>query len=308
MRLVIVGLGIQGMKRQAVAGREVVATVDPVVTTATYRMIEQVPLDAFDAACVCTPDQTKLDVVRYLLSHGKHVLVEKPLIAQDLEKLHELGRLAQHTGAACYTAYNHRFEPHIARLKSLLEAETIGPVYLARGVYGNGTAADVKRSPWRDQGSGVLADLGSHLLDLATFLFGESDRRFELWSANQFENRAFDHVLFGSRGSPVLEFEVSLISWRNTFTLDVYGARGSAHIHGLCKWGPSLLIIRQRVLPSGRPTEEVSRAECADPTWALDYDHFKQLCRTGGTNLANDLWIASVLNDLTEAVSQEAVP
>ena len=33
--------------------------------------------------------------------------------------------------------------------------------------YGNGTARLVRDSAWRDQGAGVLPDLGSHLLDTA---------------------------------------------------------------------------------------------------------------------------------------------
>lgn len=305
MRVVIVGLGIQGQKRLAVAGADVVAIVDPAVSTATYDTIEEVPVDEYEAALVCTPDAAKFDVVRYLLGHGKHVLVEKPLPAADHNQVRELAELAQAMGVACYTAYNHRFEPHIARLKTILEAATLGPLYLVRCFYGNGTARDVKRSPWRDQGTGVLADLGSHLLDIALFLFGQPEGAFEVWSANRFENRAVDHVLFGTTGQPVIELEGTLVSWRNTFTLDVYGEQGSVHLHGLCKWGPSLLITRQRVLPSGRPTEQIERLECPDPTWALEYEHFKQLCRTGGTNLANDLWIASVLNELAQAVGQE---
>jgi predicted dehydrogenase len=192
-------------------------------------------------------------------------------------------------------------------MKTVLDAGTIGPIYVARCFYGNGTARDVKDSAWRDQGTGVLADLGSHLLDIALFLFGEPEGRMQTWSFNRFENRAFDHVLFGTTTRPVLELEGTLLSWRNTFTLDVYGEHGSAHIHGLCKWGPSLLIIRQRVLPSGRPPEEVQRLECPDPTWELEYAHFKHLCETGGTNLANDFWIASVLNELTQSVGQEVV-
>lgn len=307
MRIVIVGLGIQGRKRLAVAGSDVVATVDPVVAGAACQQIEQVPLHTFDAAMVCTPDQTKLDLVRYLLRHEKHVLVEKPLLASELGQLRELAEMAQVAGVACYTAYNHRFEPHIARLKTILEAGTLGPVYLARCFYGNGTAAEVKRSPWRDQGTGVLTDLGSHLLDLVLFFFGAREGRFELWSANRFENRAFDHVLFGRTGNPVLALEGALVSWRNTFTLDIYGERGSAHIHGLCKWGPSTLTIRTRVLPSGRPAEEVQTLECPDPTWRLEYEHFKRLCQTGGTNLSNDLWITSVLNELAQAVGQEVL-
>ena len=43
MRVIVVGLGVQGKKRQAVAGDEVVATVDPVHPEATYQKIEDVP-------------------------------------------------------------------------------------------------------------------------------------------------------------------------------------------------------------------------------------------------------------------------
>ena len=304
MRVVIIGLGIQGRKRMAIAGEDVVATVDPVAPGAQYRSIDQVSLDSFDAALVCTPDQPKLDILRYLLSKGKHVLVEKPLLVGDSAALRQLAELARSAGVACYTAYNHRFEPHIANLKKVLEAETIGKVYLARFFYGNGTALDVKRSVWWDQGIGVLSDIGSHLLDMALFLFGRIDAKFEIWSYNCFENRACDHVLFGSTGQPVLEFETTLLSWRNTFTLDVFGQLGSAHINRLCKWGPSILTVRKRVFPSGRPEEEAQTIESPDPTWALEYEYFKELCRTGGTNIENDIWIGSVLDGLAQTVGE----
>src|SRR5438132_6113370 len=166
MRCLIVGVGVQGRKRRAVAGADVAATVDPLAPDANYKSLEDVPLDRYEAALVCTPDHAKLDTLRYFLSHGKHVLVEKPLLANDAGELHELADLAHKSGTVCYTAYNHRFEPHIRRLKELLEAGTLGQVYLARFFYGNGTARDVQRSPWRDQGAGVLTDLGPHLPDL----------------------------------------------------------------------------------------------------------------------------------------------
>lgn len=307
MRTVIVGLGVQGNKRMAVAGEDVVSTVDPFVSTARCKTIDQVPLDTFDAAVVCTPDREKLNLLAYLLSRDKHVLVEKPLLASDEKEIARLAELARSTKATCYTAYNHRFEPHIMRLKELLDAGIFGRLYLARFLYGNGTALDVKRSAWRDQGMGVLADLGSHLLDLVLFFFGRTQRRFELWSANRFENRSFDHVSFGSAGTPVLELEASLISWRNTFAVNVFGESGSAHIQGLCKWGPSTLTIRKRIFPSGRPDEDVQTVECPDPTWKAEYRYFKELCRSGGTNIQNDLWINSVLNDMTRRTIGEAL-
>lgn len=308
MRVVVVGLGIQGNKRLAVAGPEVVATVDPVNSEAQHKAIEQVTLDRYDAALVCTPDQVKFGLLEYLLANGKHVLVEKPMLAADNAQLLHLKELGCTKGATCYTAYNHRFEPHIARLKAHIDAGALGKIYLARFFYGNGTARDVKLSAWRDTGLGVLPDIGSHLLDMALFLFGNGENgfgAFEPWNFNCFENRAYDHVVFGSRGPLVLEMEATLLSWRNTFTLDVFGELGTAHINCLCKWGPSSFTTRQRILPSGKPDQDTLTLECADPTWAIEYQYFKQLCRTGQTNLDNDMWINTTLGSLAHQLGRE---
>ena len=297
MRTAIIGLGVQGVKRTRALGEDVVATVDPDVSGVDYVAIDQVPLDTYDAGVVCTPDQAKLGIVEYLLSHGKHALVEKPLVASSDQELLGLRDRAHSSGAACYTAYNHRFEPHVVGLKELLDSEALGTVYMAKLSYGNGTAMDVRRSSWRDSGLGVLSDLGSHLLDLTLFLFGQG-RSFETWALDQFENRAFDYAKFGSQGRPGLELEVTLLSWKNAFSIDVLGELGSAHMDGLCKWGPSTLTVRKRVFPSGVPEEDVRMIECPDPTWALEYDHFRDLCQIGGTNIDNDLWINSSLQSL----------
>lgn len=305
MRVCVVGLGIQGKKRKAIAAGDVVATVDPVAPDVQYRDIESVPLDGYDAALVCTPDKPKLSILRYLLSNGKHALVEKPLLAEDESELRGLLELARANNTTCYTAYNHRFEPHIANLKKTLSSGALGQIYLARFFYGNGTALDVKRSVWRDAGIGVASDIGSHLLDMGLFLFGNLDPAFTVWSFDCLENNACDHVLFGSRArKPVIEFETTLLSWRNTFTADVYGELGSAHINSLCKWGPSTYTVRQRIFPSGRPTEETEVLEMPDPTWALEYEYFKGLCLTGETNIENDIWINSVLKDIARQVGQ----
>jgi scyllo-inositol 2-dehydrogenase (NADP+) len=305
MRSLIIGLGVQGRKRAAIAGTDVVGTVDPVAAEAQYRSLDQVPFDSFDAALVCTPDRAKVGLLERLLGQGKHVLVEKPMPADGPGQLQKLADLARRSGAVCYTAYNHRFEPHVVRLKGLLDAGTLGTVYQAQFFYGNGTARDVRGSPWRDQGTGVLADLGSHLLDLVLFLFGPVAGPFRPWAAHRFENRAFDHVVFAAAGRPALQFEVSLLSWRNSFSIDIVAERGSAHLHGLCKWGPSTLTVRERVLPSGRPREDAQTLTCPDPTWALEYAHFQDLCRTGGgTNLANDVWIGSALNEIASQTGE----
>ena len=106
---------------------------------------------------------------------------------------------------------------------------------------------------------------------------------------------------------PALELEMTLLSWRNHFTCDIIAENGSAHIESLCKWGPTTFRHRTRVLPSGRPHEDHTTLEQEDPTWALEYAHFKSLCANGArTDLSNDLWLNRVLRDLGDAAVREA--
>lgn len=305
MRVIVAGLGVQGHKRRAVAGGDVVATVDPVAADADYRSVSEVPPESYDAALVCTPDEAKIELVSALLGLGKHVLVEKPLMAPDSRSLQQLAEVARRRNVACYTAYNHRFEPHFMRMKELIDSGWLGEIYSVRMFYGNGTARLVRESPWRDRGAGVLPDLGSHLLDTVLYWLGDVGGRFELWSANCFENRTLDHVSFGCQGRPLIQLEATLLSWRNHFYADVLAENGSAHIQSLCKWGPATFTRRRRVLPSGRPEEETIPLEQDDPTWEAEYDAFKALCEAGGSNLENDIWINDVLNRLAEDAGME---
>lgn len=305
MRVVIVGYGVQGKKRLRVAGAEGVGVVDPVVAEANWRDIAEVPLDRYDGALVCTPDAPKIKLLSYLLEHGKHVLVEKPLYAERERDIEELEAIARRAGAVCYTAYNHRFEPHYVRMRDLVQSGSLGTIYRCRMFYGNGTARLVRDSAWRDEGAGVLPDLGSHLLDTARFWFGDIGERFRVVSASRFENRAPDNVVIASNGGlPQLEFEMTLLSWRNHFTCDVLAEKGTAHIESLCKWGPTTFTHRTRILPSGRPPEVAITLVQDDPTWAIEYDHFKRLVSERiPADLGNDRWLLRVLGRLsTEAI------
>ncbi len=302
MRCIVVGLGIQGYKRRKFAGSDFVAAVDIVNQEAEYRAIEEVPLANFDAALVCTPDEPKADVLTYLLSHGKHVLVEKPLWVKDDSALLRLEALARMKEVVCYTAYNHRFEPHFMRMREVISSGELGALYHCRMFYGNGTARLVRESEWRDQGPGVLPDLGSHLLDTAKFWFGDVEKTFDVISVNCFENQAPDHVIIGSRETvPKLELEMTLLNWRNHFTCDLFAEKGTAHIQSLCKWGPTTFTLRKRVLPSGRPSEESETLVQDDPTWALEYRYFKDLCtQSVSTDLSTDRWLNRSLAMLGE--------
>jgi scyllo-inositol 2-dehydrogenase (NADP+) len=301
LRVIVAGMGIQGAKRHRAAGENVVATVDPVAKACNFKDVRDVPLGDFDAAILCIPDGPKVALIEYLLSNKKHVLIEKPLFSESDADLQALANLAEVNDVVCYTAYNHRFEPHFLRMRELIQARSLGTIYSLRMFYGNGTARLVRNSEWRDQGAGVLPDLGSHLLDTLRFWFGDNfDADFEIRGAYKHENKSFDHVVIGSSNGLAIQLEMTMLSWRNHFTCDVLAEKGSAHIESLCKWGPSTFIHRTRILPSGRPPEETETLEQSDPTWDLEYDHFINLCQNnGGHNLENDIWINRTLRNLS---------
>ena len=300
MRVIVVGLGVQGAKRKLYAKNDFIASVDPNTNKAEYNTVREVPLSSFDTALVCLPDEPKYEVIKYLLTNRKHVMVEKPLWTESKEQLIELEQIAQKNNVICYTAYNHRFEPHFMKLKQILDDGILGRIYHLRMFYGNGTARLVKNSPWRDKGLGVINDLGSHLLDTMHFWFGETPINFQISTINSFENRAPDHAIIKNRTFiPQCEFEMSLLSWRNHFTCDVFAKYGTAHISSLCKWGPSKFVLRKRILPSGRPTEESETLIQPDPTWQMEYLHFKALIeKEVKTDLKKDFQIYEELNQL----------
>jgi predicted dehydrogenase len=176
--------------------------------------------------------------------------------------------------------------------------------------YGNGTARLVRESQWRDQGAGVLPDLGSHLLDTAQFWFGDIGESIRVVSSRCFENRAPDHVVLACGSTiPQLEFEMTLLNWRNHFTCDLLAENGSVHIRSLCKWGPTSFTFRRRVFPSGPPPEDTVTLTQDDPTWELEYAHFKSLCAGGHcTDLSCDIRLNRVLRQLGEAAVATARP
>jgi len=296
VRYLLVGLGNIGRKRQALLGERCVATADPFNADAQFAAAQDCPTDAYDAVVLATPNQSKLELLEYFVTRGKHVLVEKPLLFTDVDAARYLDDVARSTRAVWYTSYNHRFETMIASARAHLESGGIGELYHARLFYGNGTVGNVVGT-WRDQGLGVLEDLGSHLLDLAADLFGCGGRAFGAWTLEHHEAASFDHCVLAA-SDPHIVLEASYLAWKNTFRLDAFGSRGSLHVNGLQKWGPSELILRERVLPSGVPRESREAAPGGvDPTWERDLEHFAALCAAAEprTSLDNDLWISRTL-------------
>ena len=98
---------------------------------------------------------------------------------------------------------------------------------------------------------------------------------------------------------------MTLLNWRNHFTCDIF-AENHRPYQSLCKWGPTTFTHRTRVLPSGRPPEAAVTLTQEDPTWALEYEHFKKLVAAKTpANLSQDRWLQRVLGKLSEEASSK---
>jgi len=292
MRYVVVGLGNIGGKRKSVLGERCVATVDPFNPAADHRRPEDCRPDGYDAAVLATPNDVKLELIRYFLDRGKHVLVEKPLILTE-ETARDLQERSSRRGAVWYTSYNFRFEPNVVALGRHLRAGAIGRVYRVRMFYGNGTAGNIAGT-WRDTRFGVLEDMASHLIDLTGFLFGKFGDEFQTWERRGYELKGIDHCILATTDRTVV-IECSFLSWRNRWRIEVTGDRGALEMDGLTKWGESRLALLRRRFPSGPPEESWDIAHGPDRTWEADLAHFEEMAASGATSCENDLWISRTI-------------
>ena len=108
----------------------------------------------------------KNEYISKFIDLKKNILIEKPLI---LER-QEYQIIIKSNKAKLYTAYNHRFEPHIIKIKSLIQKKVIGKIYHIEIHYGNGTI-QLWKNLWRSKDEyTILYDLGSHVLDMILFI------------------------------------------------------------------------------------------------------------------------------------------
>ena len=115
------------------------------------------------------------EIVEAMLAAGKHVLCEKPLSDSLADAQALADAAAAHPDLVTGTAFVYRRQPAVAAIRDLVRDE-LGEVSHFNGRYW----CDYARSSqtpmaWRYKGgpgTGALADIGSHLIDLAEFVCG----------------------------------------------------------------------------------------------------------------------------------------
>jgi predicted dehydrogenase len=108
---------------------------------------------------------------------GKHIICEKPL-ARNAAEAKAMLDAVQAAGVVHMCAFNYRFVPALKLARDIIHAGRLGRIYHFRAQYLQEWIMDpgfgmVWRLDAAEAGSGVLGDLGTHIIDLARFLVGE---------------------------------------------------------------------------------------------------------------------------------------
>lgn len=127
-----------------------------------------------DIAIVALPNHLHAPISIDLLSHGIHVLCEKPM-ARTPDECRSMIDAAQRSGTLLAIGHNRRFREHLRLAKSLCDRGFIGEIADIQAE--EGSASDWQRSaayfdPQRS-GGGSLMDVGIHAIDLIRWVGGE---------------------------------------------------------------------------------------------------------------------------------------
>jgi predicted dehydrogenase len=128
-----------------------------------------------DVVSVVVASPLHRDIVTALATAGQHVLCERPLAATTADARAMIDAV-ERAGVIARVGSTYRRAPGISALRDQISSGRLGRAVHFSGHYWTDYGCD-PRAPmsWRYRGgpgSGALADLGSHLTDVAEFLFG----------------------------------------------------------------------------------------------------------------------------------------
>jgi predicted dehydrogenase len=144
-----------------------------------------------DLVVIVTPNGLHHPIALAALDAGAHVVCEKPL-ALDAGQAREMAARAQASGRHTLTFFTHRALAAAAQAKRLVDQGFLGrPLHVSACYFSASHLKPGKPAAWRmrraEAGSGVLGDIGSHLVDLVRWWLGDVTRVAGQWQTIQRE-------------------------------------------------------------------------------------------------------------------------
>lgn len=127
-----------------------------------------------DLVVIATPNTSHYTLAKEALLSGKHVVVDKPFTVTTTEA-DELIDLAKKQNKLLSAFQNRRWDSDFMTVQKLLAENKLGKIVEIE-IHFDRFRPNLKQNSWREEnipGSGILYDLGPHLIDQALVLFGD---------------------------------------------------------------------------------------------------------------------------------------
>lgn len=128
---------------------------------------------SIDLVVIATPTPLHYKLCYEALSNNKNVVVEKPFTVTS-EEADSLIQLAKDKNKLLTVHHNRRFDSDFRTVEKVIKNNALGKL-VQYEVHFDRYKPDIKKDSWKEQntpGSGMLYDLGAHLIDGAQYLFG----------------------------------------------------------------------------------------------------------------------------------------
>ncbi len=165
--------GVVGSSRERAAARAEEAGLPPAY--ASFQAMLDDP--RVEVVHITSPNHLHHEQAKAALEAGKNVVCEKPLAMTSLQSA-ELVQLAERSGRVNAVNFNIRFYPVLQHVRGLVEENGLGAVRLVSGHYLQDWLLLDTDWNWRlepELGGELraVADIGSHWMDLTSFLTGK---------------------------------------------------------------------------------------------------------------------------------------
>lgn len=126
-----------------------------------------------DIVYICTPNAFHYDQIKLCISHGKHVICEKPMV-ENQAQVKELFAMARAKGCFLMEAEKTMFTPLNTHLKALIETGMIGKLLSVRAEYSSDVLESVEKTHWvlTEDMSGCSYDIGVYPISFSHFFAG----------------------------------------------------------------------------------------------------------------------------------------
>jgi scyllo-inositol 2-dehydrogenase (NADP+) len=199
----------------------------------SYNTIEELIADeAIELIIINTPNYTHFDYATKALNAGKHILVEKPLTATSAEAK-ELFKLARQVDKKILFYQNRRWDSDFTAVRNTIESGVLGKLNEVHFRYDRYRVA-IGAKTFKEEpiaASGLMYDLGPHLLDQAISIFGKPESFYKILGKNRPDTKVDDyfsiHLAYPNSINVFVHSNLLLVDPLPAFV--VHGTNGSLH-------------------------------------------------------------------------------